>query len=108
MSPEVFMMDVTHSTNSEGHPLAVSASIDVHMKTFTPIRAFLPTTVPTLLGRDNLVLSDGHSKIYIPFVSVKTELCPHAIHGLCIYHLVTQPLAKLRILEKDKPIVGMS
>jgi hypothetical protein len=122
MFPEVFMIDVTHATNSEGRPLAVSASVDAHMKTFTPIRAFLPsecqwvfhwlwtTAIPTLLGRENirrkeLALSDGDSKIYTPFDSVKAELYPHAIHGLCNFHLVTQPLAKLQIRGKDKPIV---
>jgi len=117
--PEIFMIDITHATNSEGRPLAVSAAVDAHMKTFTPIRAFLPsecqwvfhwlwtTAVPTLLGRENirrtqLVLSDGDPKIYTPFDSVQEELYPQAIHGLCIYHLVTQPLAKLPILRKDK------
>jgi hypothetical protein len=122
MSPEVSMINVTHATNSEGRPLAVAASVDAHMKLFTPIRAFLPsecqwvfhwlwtTAASTLLSRENirrmeLVLSDSNSKIYTPFNSVKAELYPHAIHGLCIFHLVTQPLAKLPIRGKDKPIV---
>jgi hypothetical protein len=60
--PEVFMLDVTFGTNSEHRPLAVSAAFDSFLKTFTPIRAFLPsecqwvfqwiweTAIPALLG----------------------------------------------------------
>jgi hypothetical protein len=119
MFPEV---DVTHGTNSEGRPLGVSASIDVYVKTFTPLRAFLPsecqwvfhwlwtTAVPTLLGRENirrtqLVVSDGDSKIYTPFNMVQETIYPQAVHGLCIYHLITQPLVRPPIRGKDKPIV---
>ena len=77
--PEVLMVDVTFGTNNEGRPLFVSAAFDKDMKSFTPLRAFLPsecrwgfrwiwgTAIPTLLGRDNLsrdqlVLSDGDAK----------------------------------------------
>jgi len=113
------MLDVTHDTNSEARPLAVSASIDSYMQTFTPIRAFLPSecqwvfhwlwasAIPSLLGHETirrirLVLSDGDSKIYTPFDSVKEKLYPSAIHGLCSFHLITQPLQKLPMRGKDK------
>ena len=120
--PEVLMMDVTFGTNSEGRPLAVTAAFDSFLKTFTPIRAFLPsecqwvfnwlwgTAIPALLGKDNisrtqLVLTDGDSKIYTPFNSVKDELYPSAIHGLCMFHLLTQPLGKLAIQDRSDETV---
>ena len=37
------MWDVTHATNMGARPLAVSASIDANMETFTPVLAFLPS-----------------------------------------------------------------
>ena len=120
--PEILMVDVTHGTNSETRPLCVSASIDANMKTFTPIRAFLPSecqwvfhwlwasAIPSLLGietirRIQLVLSDGDSKIYIPLDNVIQKLYPSAVHGLCSFHLVTQPLQRLRLQGRDKPQV---
>jgi len=51
-----------------------------------------------------LVLSDGDSKIYMPFDDAqKKGLYRNAVHGLCQYHLVTQKLhdLKLKDLEKD-------
>jgi hypothetical protein len=123
--PEVLMLDVTFGTNNEGRPLAVSASMDAELKTFTPVRAFLPsecqwvfqwlwkTAIPILLGKDNLsrvqlVVSDGDSKIYNAFNSVQKDIYPAAIHGLCIFHLVTLPLGKLDIREKaDIAVKGM-
>jgi hypothetical protein len=48
MFPEIFMLDVTHATNIEARPLAVSASIDANMETFTPMRAFLPSLFTVL------------------------------------------------------------
>jgi hypothetical protein len=124
MFPEIFMLDVTHNTNSEARPLAVSASIDAYMETFTPVRAFLPSecqwvfhwlwasAIPSLLGRETirriqLVLSDGDSKIYIPFDSVKDILYPSAIHGLCGFHHITLALQRLPLLGKDKLEVKM-
>jgi hypothetical protein len=124
MFPEIFMLDVTHGTNIEARPLAVSASIDAYMETFTPVRAFLPSecqwvfhwlwasAIPSLLGHENirriqLVLSDGDSKIYIPFDSLKDILYPSAIHGLCGFHLILQALQKLRMLGKEKLDVKM-
>jgi len=120
--PEILMVDVTHGTNSETRPLCVSASIDANMKTFTPIRAFLPSecqwvfhwlwasAIPSLLGietirRIQLVLSDGDPKIYVPFDSVRERLYPSAVHGLCSFHLVTQPLQRLHLQGRDKPQV---
>jgi hypothetical protein len=123
--PEVFMLDVTFGTNNEGRPLGISASMDAELKTFTPVRAFLPsecqwvfqwlwkTGIPILLGKENLsrvqlVLSDGDSKIYNAFNSVQKDIYPAAIHGLCIFHLVTLPLGKLDIREKaDIAVKGM-
>ena len=120
--PEILMVDVTHGTNSETRPLCVSASIDANMKTFTPIRAFLPSecqwvfhwlwasAIPSLLGieairRIQLVLSDGDPKIYIPLDNVIKKLYPSAVHGLCSFHLVSQPLQRLRLQGRDKPQV---
>jgi hypothetical protein len=115
----------TFGTNSEGRPLAVTASFDAFLKTFTPIRAFLPsecqwvfqwlwtTAIPALLGKENisriqLMLTDGDPKIYTPFNSVREELYPSAIHGLCIFHLLTQPLGKLDIRERaDESVKAM-
>jgi hypothetical protein len=41
--PEVLMMDVTYGTNAEGRPLLVTAAFDSDMRSFTPLRAFLPS-----------------------------------------------------------------
>ena len=109
--PEVLMIDVTYGTNSEGRPLGLTACVDADMRSFTPLRVFMPseccwvfrwiwaTAIPTLLGRQNLtrvqlVLSDGDAKIYEQFNQVKEEIYPNACHGLCIFHLIVQPLQK--------------
>ena len=54
-----------------------------------------------------LILSDGDSKIYIPFDSLKENLYPPAIHGLCGFHLIVQFLLQFGLLGKDKPEVKM-
>lgn len=112
--PEIFMVDVTYGTNNEGRPLFMSGSVDCDMKTFTPVRAFMPSeckwvfrwlwaeAIPALLGKDNLsrvqmVLSDGDSKIYDTFDQVREYLFPNAVHGLCLYHLVVQKLEDLKL-----------
>jgi hypothetical protein len=123
--PEVLMLDITFGTNCEGRPLAVSASFDAFLKTFTPIRAFLPsecqwvflwiwkTAIPALLGHDNisriqLVLTDGDTNIYNAFNTVQERLYGGAIHGLCSFHLVSKPLGGLAIREKaDDAVKGM-
>ena len=109
LCPEILMVDVTHGKNSETRPLCVSASIDVNMKTFTPIHAFLPSecqwvlhwlwasAIPSLLGIKTirciqLVLSNGYPKIYIPITIMRERLYPSAIYGLFSFRLVTQPL----------------
>jgi hypothetical protein len=119
--PEVLMIDVTYGTNSEGRPLGLTACFDPDMKSFTPIRVFMPseccwvfrwiwdTAIPNLLGRQNLkrvqlVLTDGDSKIYEQFNQVKEAIYSNACHGLCIYHLIVQPLQK-GITDKGDPIV---
>lgn len=111
--PEILMVDVTHSTNSEGRPLVVTAGIDCYKKSFSPIRAYIPsecmwvfhwlwkTAIQKLLRPENcrriqLVLTDGDDKIYRPFDQLKDEFYPNAVHGLCVYHLVTQPIQKLK------------
>lgn len=116
------MIDVTFSTNNEGRPLGITAAFDSEMKSFTPIRAFLPSecrwvfrwmwskAIPTLLGRDNisrvqLVLSDGDANIYIPFDELKAKFYPNAVHGLCMYHKINQALMKLDIWKKDEDVV---
>jgi len=121
LHPEVFMIDVTFGTNCEGRPLGMTAAVDSNMHSFTPLRAFLPSecrwvfrwlweeAILTLLGKETLnrvqlVLSDGDSKIYVPFDDAqKKGLYRNAVHGLCQYHLVTQKLhdLKLKDLEKD-------
>ena len=115
------MIDVTYGTNSEGRPLGLTACVDADMKSFTPLRAFMPsecswvfrwiweTAIPTLLGRQNLtrvqlVLSDGDAKIYEQFNQVQKELYPNACHGLCIFHLIVPPLQK-GIKDKGDPNV---
>jgi hypothetical protein len=68
---------------------------------------------PALLGKDNisrvqLVLTDGDIKIYNPFNSVQLRLYASAIHGLCIFHLLTQPLGKLYLEDRaDEDVKGM-
>lgn len=120
--PEVFVVDVTYGTNREGRPLITSCAFDQNMKTFTPIRSFAPsecgwvfqwyfeTAVPSLLpkealSRTQLVITDGDTKMYNAFDSVRDRFYPNAVHGLCIYHLVTQPLKKLRLMDADDDIV---
>ena len=66
--------------------------------------------IPTLLGPENvcriqLVLTDGDAKMYMPFEGVKGKHYPSAIHGLCGFHLVSQPLSRKSFLGKDKPAV---
>ena len=119
--PEVLMIDVTYGTNSEGRPLGLTACFDPNMKSFTPLRVFMPseccwvfrwifgTAIPTLLGQQNLnrvlfLLTDGDPKIYESWNQVQKEFYPYACHGLCIYHLILQPLQKLTT-DKGEPIV---
>ncbi|CAB9501075.1 hypothetical protein SEMRO_99_G050830.1 [Seminavis robusta] len=111
MFPEVLMVDVTMGTNNQGRPLFVSCCPGPEMEIFTPVRMFLPsqckwvfdyifsTVFPTLLGREalartQLVLSDGDNKIYNAFDANREEHYPRAIHGLCLFHLVRQPMEK--------------
>ena len=51
------------------------------------------------------IKTDGDPKIYIPFGSVKENMYPFASHGLCSFHLVTQPLQRLPLQGRDKPQV---
>ena len=119
--PEVLMIDVTYGTNSEGRPLGLTACFDPNMKSFTPLRVFMPseccwvfrwifgTAIPTLLGQQNLnrvlfLLTDGDPKIYESWNQVREEFYPSACHGLCIYHLILQPLQRLTT-DKGEPIV---
>ncbi len=110
--PEVLMIDVTMGTNNQGRPLAVTCSPGPDMKTFVPMRCFLPSqcrwvfdwlfssAIPLLLGRESLqrtqlVLSDGDPKIYHAFDDAQLKWYPNAKHGLCLFHLVTKPLKML-------------
>jgi hypothetical protein len=121
--PEIMYVDVTMGTNDEGRPLALAVGTDGNMKVFTPVRAFLPsqcrwvfdwlfgTVFPTLLGREplsrtQLVLTDGDSKEYGAFGDNQREFYPNAVHGLCIYHLVTKQINEIlrrRLLNPDDP-----
>ncbi len=120
--PEVLSVDVTFGTNREGRPLGTSCSFDQNMKTFTPVRAFLPsecgwvfrwlfeTAVPALIpestrNRIQLVLTDGDAKMCNAFNLVQPNFYPNAIHGLCMFHLVSQPLSKLPLMDADKAAV---
>ena len=47
----------------------------------------------TLL-RVQLFLTDGDPKIYKCFDAVQPTLYPNAVHGLCMYHLVTQGMER--------------
>lgn len=110
--PEILMVDVTFDTNNEHRPLAVTSGTDGNMNIFIPVRSFLPSqcrwvfdwlfsvAIPKLLGaeplkRTQLVLTDGDSKEYGAFDAAQERHYPNAKHGLCCYHLVTQPLQKL-------------
>lgn len=112
--PEILQIDVTHQTNREGRPLAVTCSFDGNREVFTPVRAFLPSeckwvfnwlfaeAIPTLLGKEalrrtQLVLSDGDPKIYLSFDANQAELYPNAKHALCLYHLVNQGTERLSV-----------
>ena len=118
------MFDVTFGTNTESRPLGVSASIDFNVNVFTQFRVFMPsqcqwifdwiigTTMPSLLGKESLkrvqlFMSDGDAKIYNAFDKYQSVFMPHALHQLCMYHLVTKHLEELRskIAEKDRPDV---
>ncbi|CAB9510893.1 unknown protein [Seminavis robusta] len=122
--PEVLMVDVTFQTNNQGRPLFTSCSPGRDMFFFTPLRAYLPSqcrwvfswlfgsAIPLLLGmyslaRTQLVLSDGDPNIYLSFEEHQPKAYPNAIHGLCIYHLVTKPLAEAgsKLVGKDDPFV---
>ena len=113
MFPEVLMFDVTYGTNTEARPLGVSASTNANMEVFTPFRVFMPSecmwvfdwiigsAIPDLLGKEplrrvQLFLTDGDPKIYRSFDKHQSELMPNARHGLCVYHLVTKGLEKLK------------
>ena len=122
--PEVLMLDVTFQTNSEGRPLGLSVGQDGNVDSFTPVRVFMPsqcqwvfswifgTAFPTLLGREalertQLVLTDGDDKIYKAFDEHQPTIYPNAVHGLCMYHLVTKGLERLSCTSlrhvKDNP-----
>ena len=121
--PEVLMFDVTNGTNNEFRPQIMTCSIDGHNKAFTPVRGFLPSqcqwvfnwllrsAIPTLLGKENvnrtqLFLTDGDSNMYNAFEAVQADqLYKHALHGLCLYHLVTKGIEKLgkKIRGKEHP-----
>jgi hypothetical protein len=120
---EVMMVDVTMGTNNQGRPLLVTCCPGPDMKVFTPVRSFLPsqckwvfgwiwgTAIPVLLGRKNLqktqlILSDGDPKIYDAFEEHRKTNYPNAMHGLCIFHLVTKPLGLIPNFKgKDDPFV---
>jgi hypothetical protein len=124
MFPEVLMVDVTMGTNNQRMPQLVSCSPGPDMKIFTPVRAFLPSqcqwvfmwvfgvVFPTLLGTEacnciQLVLTDGDHKEYDSFEAHKKEFYRNAVHGLCIFHLVTQPISRLgsKILSREDQLV---
>jgi hypothetical protein len=82
------MVGVTHGTNSETRRYAFQLRLMLGIET---------------IRRIQFVLSDGDPKIYIPFDSVRERLYPSAIHGLCSFHRVAQPLQRLQLQRRDKP-----
>ena len=109
--PEVFMLDITMSTNNQRMPELVTCCPGPDMTFFSPVRVFVPSqcrwvfmwlfgyVFPKLLGllalsRIELVLSDGDSKIYLSFDHYRLMYYTNAKHGLCIFHLVTKPIGE--------------
>ena len=111
--PEVFMFDVTFGTNDEQRPFGVGVAMDGDMKSFTPLRVFMPSqcgwvfnwifgnAMPALFGADvldriQLFLTDGDRTMYGAFQNNQETLYRHARHGLCMYHLVVQGINALK------------
>ena len=116
--PEVGIADVTAGTNNEKRPLFIFVGRDSNGKTFYGLRAYLPSecrwvfhwlwseAIPKLLGPENvkriqLILTDGDINLYEPLDACLPKYYPSAMTGLCIFHLVMQPLEKLPFMFKD-------
>ena len=122
--PSVIMFDVTCETNREGRALGVMGSVDCNMEVFTPVRVIMPSqkawvfdwifknVIPTLMGREPLkrtaiILTDGDRTMYSQVDANIPKLYPNAKHVLCMYHLMTKGIQKLKnqMVGLDRPIV---
>jgi hypothetical protein len=122
--PEFSTMDTSSQTNKTGLPLAMLCGRDHNGKSFIAVQCFLPNeckwafhwfwskAVPTLLGkaiqRMVLIVTDGDDKLYDPLLHLIPQLYPNAQHKLCVYHLVIQKLAGLRLHNADNLYVKYS
>ena len=117
--PEVSYADFTADTNKEGRPFFLFTGKDSNGNSFIALRAFCPSerrwfcnwlyseAIPHLLGtlnvgRMQLHLTDGDDNLYTPFTDAISSTYTMSLHGLCIYHLIVQKLAKLPIVHADK------
>ncbi len=115
--PEVIWCDVTLQTNRDN--FFVNAGVSSTGEAFSALWAFLsyerlwvfswqwPIACHRLLGTDNvsrnkICLSDGNNNIYNAFDSARDSHFPKSMHGLCLYHLVLQPLQKMALCNKNQ------
>lgn len=119
--PEFATMDTSSQSNRNGLPFAMLCGRDHNGSAFVAVRCFLPNeckwafhwywqkAVPTLLGkailRNNLIITDGDDKLYGPLLALIPSVYPNTQHRLCIYHLVAQKLALLRLHNSNKVFV---
>jgi hypothetical protein len=108
--PEVTFWDTAQKTNREKRPIFLAAGKDSRNKTFTYLRAFMPsectwvfnwlyeTAMPALLGASvlkdtNLSLTDGDKNEYGPLESLIAQgTFASSTHGLCGFHLVDRSM----------------
>ena len=100
------MCDITEVTNTEKRPLYELLCKNRDNKYPVIFRCFMPsqqkwgfqwifqTAFSELLGRlvckrVQLLITDGDTNEYGPFVDAILYLCINAKHKLCMYHLVT-------------------
>ena len=111
--PQVMMFDVTMESNRERRPLGVMGAVDCNMEVFTPVRVIMPSqkawvfdwifknVIPTLMGKEPLkrtaiILTDGDRTMYSQVDANLEKHYPNAKHALCMFHLVTKGLEKLK------------
>ena len=113
MHPEVLFADTTHGTNREKKELFTIAAKDGTNSAFNVCRAFIPNAqtwvfqllfqecLPHFFGRTvlngvRLVITDGAVTEYVPFITNTgcNNPFPHALHGLCYFHIAIQGYQK--------------
>ena len=119
---EVCFSDTTMGTNAKKRPLFILAGKDSGNKSFTALWALMPSqcmwvfqwlwdvAIPCLLGREatkrvNGLITDGDWNKYSPFTDAvrKGFYNSNAVHQLCVYHLLLQPLQALAKYVPDNP-----